>query len=480
MNKRFKPQYLPHNDDAHALVEALAVELGLSLKGSTGAKHTTILASFLYCVQEAGVGAYLDWSGGTTSQDTTGLSFFPTTGSTTVVQVRAKLVDAGYVILGADLLAREVPAVLQELIGLPTQRERKRDINTYRINEMPLFDDPRLTSALFVDAQRPYVMVNKPEKYTDRVERKAANIKAPKLSWSEVYGGKQKRRATAATRPVMEMNTYWAKHPLTLPATNTDSAKLFACATRIFHDGSLISGGRWYGGWTNLKSDKRLHMRIDDEPICEIDLNGSQPTLFSALLGIRMNVGDTWTDVYSSVVERLDADEEETLLRKMVKQVIVEMLGSGNCNRSGPASTKPPKKPLKFDDVQLFFVGDYSKRMYLQIQREALEVFPALKHLDTKYYNATGFLSYHESEILTLSLLRLKAMGVPAYGVHDCVVVKQSDKHMAVETYRSVIRDYVVKHQKANNHPILNIDVGLTIEELGMDKVKMAGCYDTM
>ena len=128
MNKRFKPQYLPHNDDAHALVEALAVELGLTLKNSVGAKHKTILASFLYCVQEAGIGAYLDWSGGTTSQDTTGFSFFPATGASTVVQVRTKLVDAGYVILDADLLAREVPAVLQELMGLPTQRERKREI----------------------------------------------------------------------------------------------------------------------------------------------------------------------------------------------------------------------------------------------------------------------------------------------------------------------------------------------------------------
>jgi hypothetical protein len=477
MNKRFKPQYLPHNDDARALVEALAVELGLTLKSSTGAKHKTILASFLYCVQEADVGDYLDWSGGTTSQDTTGFSFFPATGSNTVVQVRTKLVDAGYVILGADLLAREVSPDMQELMGLSTQTDRKRNINSYRINSKPLLNDPRLTSALFLDSQRPYVMVNKPEKYTDRVERKEANIKAPKLSWSEVYGGKQKRRATAATRPVMEMNAYWAKHPLTFPATNTDSAKLFACATRIFHDGSLISGGRWYGGWTNLKSHKRLHMRIDDEPICEIDLNGSQPTLFSALLGIRMNVGDTWTDVYTAVVERLDAGEERSLLRKMVKQVIVEMLGSGNCNRTGPASTKPPKKP---DEPQLFFDTDNSKQMYLQIQKEALEVFPALKHLDAKYYNATGFLSYHESEILTLSLLRLKEMGVPAYGVHDCVVVKQSDKHTAVETYRSVIRDYVVKHQKANNHPILNIEVGLTIEELNKDKVKLTGCYDTM
>jgi hypothetical protein len=475
MNKRFKPQYLPYNHDAHALVEALVVELGLTLKGITGAKHQTILSSFLYCVQEAGVGAYLDWSGGTTSQDTTGFSFFPATGASTVVKVRTKLVLAGYVILGADLLARELPAELQELIGEPTQTERKRNINSYRINEMPLLADPRLETALFVDAQRPHVMVNKPEEYTDRRERKTAGTKAPKLSWREVYKGKQKRKATAAARPVMEMNAYWAKHPLTLPATNTDSAKLFACATRIFHDGSLISGGRWYGGWTNLKSDKRLHMRIDDEPICEIDLNGSQPTLFSALLGIRMNEGDSWTDVYSAVVERLDAGEERTLLRKMVKQVIVEMLGSGNSNRSGPASTKPPKNPLKFDDLQLFFEGDYSKRMYLQIQRAALEVFPALRHLSKR--NDFNFVSYHEAEILTLTLLRLKALGVPAYGVHDCVAVKQSDKHTAVETYRSVIRDYVVKHQKANNHPSLNIEVSLTIEELNMDKVKLTGCY---
>jgi hypothetical protein len=190
-----------------------------------------------------------------------------------------------------------------------------------------------------------------------------------------------------------------------------------------------------------------------------------------------MNVGDSWTDVYSAVVDRLDAGEEQTLLRKMVKQVIVEMLGSGNGNRTGPASTEPPKNP---DEPQLFFDTDHSKRMDLQIKRESCEGFPALKHLDTQYNNATGFLSYHESEILTLTLLRLKELGVPAYGVHDCVVVKQSDKHTAMETYRSVIRDYVIKHQKANNHPNLSIEVSLTIEELNKDKVKLAGCYDAM
>ena len=47
---------------------------------------------------------------------------------------------------------------------------------------MPLLSDTRFISALFVDAQRPCVMVNKPEEYTDKVERKAAGTKAPKLS----------------------------------------------------------------------------------------------------------------------------------------------------------------------------------------------------------------------------------------------------------------------------------------------------------
>ena len=179
---------------------------------------------------------------------------------------------------------------MQELMGVARQTTRKRNINSYRINEMPLLADPRLASAQFVDSQRPYLMVNKPEEYTERVERKAANIKAPKLSWGEVYGGKQKRRPSDAIKAAIKMSAFWAKHPLAMPANNTKSAKLFACATRIFHDGTLIKGGRWYGGWTNLKSDTCLHLSIDDEPVCAIDLNGNQPTLFSALLGIRMDL----------------------------------------------------------------------------------------------------------------------------------------------------------------------------------------------
>jgi hypothetical protein len=87
MTKRFKPQYLPYNDAAHAMVETLSAELSLTLNAATGAKHRAVLSSFLYYVQEAGAGTLLNWSGGTTSQDTTGFSFFPASGAATIVGI---------------------------------------------------------------------------------------------------------------------------------------------------------------------------------------------------------------------------------------------------------------------------------------------------------------------------------------------------------------------------------------------------------
>ncbi|MDB4053754.1 hypothetical protein N9499_07490 [Octadecabacter sp.] len=313
--KRFQPQYLPHNQAGHELVEALAAELDLKLNNA----HKTILASFLFCVQEAGVGAFIVWSGGSTSQDTVGYSFYPATGAPTVRKVRSHLVGAGYITNHDDLPSDLVDMTNKEarVVTGTDRADRVKQPNKYRINAQLLLEELLSGSALFVDAQRPYVLVNKPEAYSDKAIRKEEHRKSPKLSYQAVYGGWQKRRATAAQKAVREMNAYWVQHPLTLPATNSNPDKLFASATRIFHEGSLTSGGRWYGGWTQIKSAQRLQMRIDDEPVCEIDLNASQPTLLSALLGARMNVGGTWTDVYDAVVERLKADEERKLLRKM-------------------------------------------------------------------------------------------------------------------------------------------------------------------
>ena len=217
------------------------------------------------------------------------------------------------------------------------------------------------------------------------------------------------------------------------------------------------------------KQGQRLHLQIDSEAVSEIDLNASQPSLFSALLGIKMNVSDTWLDAYQAVVDKLTIDEDPRVLRSKVKQVIVEMTGSGNSQRKGPA---------KNSEDNLFNETEDSLEQYDTIRLAALEVMPALHKLNGSYLNATGFLSFHEANIFTETLLRLKGMGIVAYGVHDCVIVKCSCKDEAIDTYRDVIRNYVLKVQKKSGVPEVVTDVALSVEELGLGKVKLSGSYN--
>ena len=231
----------------------------------------------------------------------------------------------------------------------------------------------------------------------------------------------------------------------------------------------MKSGGRWYGGWTSIpnKKKQRLGLLIDGEPVCEIDLNASQPSLFSALLGIKMNTGDTWLDAYAAVVERLTIEGDAKLLRDKVKQVIVEMIGTGNAHRVGPAES----------GTKLFSNTELGLAEYDMVRRASLDVFPALHKLNSNYMNATGFLSFHEANILTETLLGLKRKGVVAYGVHDCIIVKRSDMDVAVENYRAVIRDYCLATQKQSNAPNVVTEAAVKIERKDLDDVKLAGHY---
>jgi len=84
--------------------------------------------------------------------------------------------------------------------------------------------------------------------------------------------------------------------------------------------------------------------------------------------------------------------------------------------------------------------------------RERLvQVVPALEELEPRYdkqgavegyLNGAGFLSYHESEMMMLTLEQLAQIGIPAYPVHDCLIVKTKDAKVAAKTFREVIHQY--------------------------------------
>ena len=206
---------------------------------------------------------------------------------------------------------------------------------TYRIC-LSMAHREALRVAAFNDSNRPTLLVNRPEEAQHPL-RELHNLPRKKMTKAEMRnlprGSLLKRH-----KPVIKLSKSWSMHPLVLPATEHHAGRAFSCMTRIFHHGRLNHGGRYYAGYTNIPGDERLHLTIDGEAIAEIDFNASQPTLFSTLLGIKMDVPEVWTDAYANVMHRLSGLEEPyDVLRSRVKAVCVELIGSGVCSKDKPS-----------------------------------------------------------------------------------------------------------------------------------------------
>ena len=94
-----------------------------------------------------------------------------------------------------------------------------------------------------------------------------------------------------------------------------------------------------------LSQEHRIYCTIDGEPICEIDIRASQPTLFSSLLGYKLGglkASDQWDDVYAELShlaptgigwavldDTIDTVDMMKRNRSVAKKVVMTLIGSG-------------------------------------------------------------------------------------------------------------------------------------------------------
>ena len=57
------------------------------------------------------------------------------------------------------------------------------------------------------------------------------------------------------------------------------------------------------------------------------------------------------------------------------------------------------------------------------------------------------------------TLTALMDLGIVAYPMHDCLILKKSNKDIGVETYRKTINEYILSHCKSNNRQEISIIV---------------------
>ena len=112
-----------------------------------------------------------------------------------------------------------------------------------------------------------------------------------------------------------------------------------------------------------------------------------------------------------------------------------------------------------------------------------IDAIPALEKLETRYdtngnptgyLNGAGFLAYHESEIMLKTLETLRDQwDVPAYPVHDCLLVKVNDWEIAYSIFVQTISAYV---EELTGTEVI---VPIKREGGGLPEIKFRGAYDT-
>jgi hypothetical protein len=333
------------------------------------------------------------------------------------------------------------------------------------------------TTLRFQETGRPLMTINEIETYWKKELRKQRNDAKNKVRLAEQIRRFGQEAIDQQNERIKALLNYWREHPLMFPDGNGTS-----CATRVFSDSSLRVGGRLYGSWTILPPKKRLECTIDGEVLVQLDICASQPTLLSVLLGVKMRhlgANEDWNDPYIELtglgtfgVTDGQSDEECTAAkaraRGIAKDVLLEIIGTGNVEKDHPSEDLVKKWSIT--QVQ----WDYFKA-------KLIDAIPALEKLEprydskgnpTGYLNGAGFLAYHESEIMLKTLEALRDhWDVPAYPVHDCLLVKVSDWEIAYSIFAQTICDYV---EELTGTKVI---VPIKREGGGLPEIKFRGVY---
>jgi len=171
---------------------------------------------------------------------------------------------------------------------------------------------------------------------------------------------------------------------------------------RIFNRNRLDQGGRFYAPVQSLPEAVRTRLRIDDEPVVELDYSAHHPRLLYALEGTDFR-GDPYT---IDGMSRNDAKKVALICvnaenRTQAKRAINDARRRGKIRSCSPAST---------------LLNDFGA---------------AHEPLERQFYSGAGLnLMYRDSQVTEAILLRFAKSGEACVPVHDSYIVRASQEDM--------------------------------------------------
>jgi hypothetical protein len=197
--------------------------------------------------------------------------------------------------------------------------------------------------------------------------------------------------------------------------------------TRNFNLAAWNKGGRLYSSGEDdyqQKHDTERHqMRINGEPVAEIDIKASHLTIYHARLGVPL---ERSSDPY----------ERAGVNRTAAKAWCLATFGNTN-----PATRWPPdmvERQLRKTGVDLRKLAKAK-----DVARKMLAAFPALQKLEN-YSDIWADLQFIESEaVIGTMLILMRTHGIPSLSMHDGIIVPRSKAELAkavlAKQYREVV-----------------------------------------
>jgi hypothetical protein len=205
-----------------------------------------------------------------------------------------------------------------------------------------------------------------------------------------------------------------------LPAVDPLKRRLFRYFSVTDDEERFDKGGRLFGGfWINLKRARRSNIRINGEPIADLDYKNMFARLAYARVGHEPPEGDLYD--LTGLLEGYDRTNEDH--RDGVKQSFNSLLNGG---RAGSR-----------DLFDLLPEGSTPKRVREAIRAKHPALAPILE-------TAGGMdLMFTESEVLLRVLERLMEHGIVALPVHDGLMVAQSHAEATGKVMESIAQEVV-------------------------------------
>ncbi|QJD70803.1 hypothetical protein [Marinobacterium sp. LSUCC0821] len=231
-------------------------------------------------------------------------------------------------------------------------------------------------------------------------------------------------------RRIELLNHFYKKHPITgVP---------FYGLHRIFNNYSKdvskpLEGGRLYaigGSYQILNSLQRIKLKIDDEPVCEIDIKSSHLVLSSFIKRA--------TSATADFIDPLTLDDPycfEEIPRSVVKAMVTLLIGSSGTSRTWTQEQR--SSLLESEGINL---KDYSFKKIRSTIEKSYGFVTGTTGQDISW----GLLQIREADAVLSCIARLaNEYDIAAYPVHDSIIVKLEDCELAskvlLESFRSII-----------------------------------------